>query len=1089
MALKGLILVVAIIGFASCELDYADRLRQISARRRNEVFSRDVLRTVDNTLETLGDFSSLNENYIDNIELLKEMTEYFAKELPGISFDMHAVTDWQMSEETPRIIGLQMNIGLFDVAENSSIVIGNFKIERLLDSNGVDVLKVNSREIEFYCLAFSLNVFMDNIDELQCECSIHYLNSFTINSESGSMLLTRPCGFEDCLKEIQLVVETSAEFLRAHVEEQSEEDEMFTEEQVKTLREDTKEWLEYLAKTFLYRFSYALLEMTREQILATNEINIEAPSSVITNMYVLNQQLFEVQKRVGLLPMIAVFGADDFIKDTYIELQWEKSRIYELVEKIQIEYKTANDFMNYCDLHPREQTGYFSASPSSSKQHLDFSLNLASGVVAKIGMEITCEWHKNTKATFTLKRYVSLFTAQSSIVCTPVFQNKMDILFTTASALPTDIRSDVQLTFTLTGSGSVTFSQATALSLEENGVMVYGLRLEKIHEHIVPDIFAYAMFREIDVSGYCHEPCKNCYFIKDGTIMQPNGGFLDADFYTFPVPMYLKKQSGYPSRVHWNDDLNIVANAKHKNEYISFVLRFDQEKSSKISQIAKYQLDQYGNNMPYSQSNSINLITLQLISLSNEVQKLEDRIDDLETAVYQNDRGFFWFLENALSFIDIAFNVIELAKFAIPINKNNHNALKRKDTHDKPLAIEFEHKTKIANKASSYSVLDGINAASQVNILQGHKKTHFYDKSVSKLEIKKISLKDVLNNRHDVREVMELNAAVYSQVQSVIFDSIGKKGNLDFAKQPFGRVSIHKSPIEVPVGTSTTKYLSKKFSGTQSGRAFLANEQQHFPFHTSVSSNAVEIRKDGKIVLNTRFTGVAEPSIIGPTNAKNRRVKIGYVKTQHEILTKDDVSTLKLLPWHATEITPGRFYKKEEVDELFRSFFTKNKNSKLTTDDKWQLIVQRSAVRMNTRNTIDYVPLQSNIFLGALDELMFFSKEGGEFKYNLLNNNCQTFARAYAQMATQGYTQIDLVASDFRAFAQRVARFSENYFRDSPAMQKVVQYTRNISSKFTGFIAATNKLAKSSLHEQRKCLAKNSLYKFASECLADTFNI
>lgn len=1041
------LLVVCCVDF-NMAVKFSARLNKVKDKE-NDIFARDVLRTVDRTLEALGDFSSLNENYLQTTKALEEMNQFFrGYSLPGLSFDMQTIESWNGELGDVYMSAFQINIGLFDIQENQTYVKNDLRIERKLDAFDLDVLEVWFREEHFYCMAFSMNIVVSRLHPLDCNMNIYYVNSFTSTSINGDDLILRINSTEK--KCMNLVMETilklNSDWIRIHID-MAQADVEFTSNQLLELEENTIYWLEYTSLTYVYRFTYALLDMTREQLLSSDLFDANSPS-IVSNIILLNQQNYIMQKQIALLPHIESFGYNDFQANKN-SISVRSETLVDYVPNFNIEYIPNEDVIKKFTFSPKQNTGRYYIGKAYSNLQVPFLINIAQGVIARGSLILTCDWEFLPFAKFFLTLEKSRLYSEGYLKCDVVFGNELDVLFNNALSLPYDIRDDATLVFEMKYSVN-TFGLPTALSMELNGNVAYGLKFQKIKTEGYRVVVTHSIHTDIyeDIAITIKTMCLNpCLLVQDGKGW-PN---FENYFKLLPIPLFKKTYSDTSRNCKWHSNLDAYRKEKTDSYIQQFEIAFLPEKSNQVEVIAKVPRNRIANTLPFNQLNSLSILAIQLNMLSNEVAALDERVGNLEAAVFQTQHSFAWFLTNSLNILDFAFNAAEMAKVLIPVQKHNRNTLKRLNYEDKnPLAKQFEEKTKTSKKATTYSILEAADSTSQVNILQNHKKNYFYQPAASKISPQDVNLKEVLNNKKDIREVMELNSVVYSKVQTLFFDSLGKQetNNYDFTKQPFGLVTIHKSPIEVPIGKRATKYISSHNAGTQSGRAFLSNDQQRFPFHTSVSSSVVEIRNDNKVVLNTRFTGIAEPSIIGPTNAKNPRVKIGYVKVQHEIITfPDDTSTLKLIPWHNTEITPGVFYKSEDVDYLYSSFFPKQKMT-LSQDQKWELIAHKTTKKINSRNSIDSVPLQSNIFLGTLDELMFFSKEGGNFKYDLLNNNCQTYARAFAQLATNGNTQMDLIASDFRDFAQRVATFAEKYFQQSPAMQKSITFIASTQDIF-----------------------------------------
>lgn len=1026
-----------------------------SAARADNIFERDVLETVNKALDSIGDFSSLNDNYLQNQALLDEMNQYFgAKEVPGLAFDLQSgvnvETDY--SNESLVFIATQVTYGVYDVPEEMEVSIGVLKMKRTSSVYG-ESIQVRLFEEEFTCTAFVLDFVDDELQKSEVVVEVLFAQPFgaggATNVLQSKQLVLDEAKLAELYNTLQGIPRSQ---IRIKVDTRADDEEALSEAQINALSEQASRWLEYVGSSFLFRYVYALLSMNREQVLAEEFVDLTTTATIVPNVFFLNQQLFSVQQELQKLPYIFDFGSRHFLEQT-TQLFITNRECDRVVPEMPVTYYKGDLVDSSLATKKTGSLALFGGNELEEVYSSSIALNIASGVVARTSLETRCRW-LDSEAKYEFKdKNKSLFQAQGLYTCNHTLAATMDVIFSSAYSTPYDIEAQSYLGFNLTHAGEAVefqYRSPTAITIEQAGYMAYGLRFQQSSGGYLNTLGSVSWVQnDLPMDGSVYKYCNgDCYIILNNDLHMVDFAFLLPLLNKMPRPFHaFRFASGY-SGYEWNKDLQIRAHpgALSSEHSFEFRMQFSAKLSTSLQTLCKVQIDRFGDAMPFSQQNSLNILAFQLNDLSNQVSELEDRVDSLEAAVYQNEKSVLWFIGNGLSMIDIAFNVYELGKFSGKLFKPSHSTMKRQSPKQpNPLGHQFAEKTHSSKMATTYSVMDGINSATQVSHLQGHNKRYFYNPTAAKKEPADIDFRFIKSNKQDVRELMEINPTVYSKVQMQVYEKLqtSKLVDRDFTKQPFGIVSVHKSPIDAPPGTSgASKFIADRFQGTQSGRAFIANDQQRFPFHTSVSSNSIEIRADDKIVLNTRFTGVAEPSIIGPTNAKNPRVKVGYVKIQHEVIELPDGSAkLKLLSWKETEITPGKFYSESDVDNLFSSFFPKNKQqAQLTSDEKWQLVAHQTARRVNTRDTIDYVPLQSNIFLGSLDEMMFFSKEGGNFKYNLLNNNCQTYAKAFAQMAAYGSTQLDLVASDFRAFSLRLASFAEKYFSNSPAMTNIVHF-------------------------------------------------
>lgn len=1001
-------------------------------------FEREVLRSVEKTLNSIGDFSSLNENYMLHSVLLQNMNEEMGNlSVPGLAFELQGV---ETIAEVPRevvFLAIQVTYGIWDVEEGEN-KIGGMTIRRTTEYDGSEVLEVEILGESFTCICFAINIVSEAGREKDLFQIVFAKNFKDIEEESVVQSIEKKLTPRETLQLLIILSEVPNDKMRFKAEE--ENGDTYTSEQQAVMMEQAADWLEYTSYSYAFRFVYALLNMNREQLLSAENIDVETRAGIVPNVFYLNQQLYEVQQKIETMPYVYSVGRRDFNNATQEVVITQSTK----------ENCLGRNPMTYESFYVWDENGKGSFLPGRDIGSMSYaiSLNVASGVVLRGSVEVECAWKTYDNKFRLPSTHIGDFDMHGTYQCSATLSPTVDLLFNGATSTPYDVNSLSTVTLDTIVQERVIrtrYGSPTQVSIEQVGYMAYGLRYMQMSRNdtvlLNEENYSFLFSGNMRLS-FANECYKNCWIIYDNELKM--AGFEDW------VPYFQKLVRPIigENRV-WNPDLETITVARAGEQNTAVKIFFAADDMSPVEKIANVQVDRSADVLPFSQMNSVNILAYQLNVLSNEVADLAERVQYLEDAVYHSSQTIWGFIARGLNMVDIAFSVVELGKYGKQLTKASTSALKRNSrTEDNPLAHQFKKKSIDSDKiAGSYSVLSGIDNAAQVSSLQGHSKNYFYNKPAQKTKTQDITMKDILANKQDTREVMELNPSVFSKVQSEVFATLKQSDKQwkDFTTTPFGVVTVHKSPIEIPMANGASKYISSKYSGTQSGRAFLSNEQQAFPFHTSVSSSAIEIRTDDKIVLNTRFTGVAEPSIIGPTNAKNPQVKVGYVKIQHEVISDGSTSTLKLLPWHDTQIKPGVNYSQKDVDELFRSFFPKSKHE-LTTDEKWELVARQTSSRMNTRDKIDYVPVQSNIFLGTLDDLMFFSKSGSQFKYNLLNNNCQTYARAFAQMAAYGSTNMDLLVSDFRSFAMRVADFANDYFSQSPSMQQVASWAGRIKS-------------------------------------------
>lgn len=432
-------------------------------------------------------------------------------------------------------------------------------------------------------------------------------------------------------------------------------------------------------------------------------------------------------------------------------------------------------------------------------------------------------------------------------------------------------------------------------------------------------------------------------------------------------------------------------------------------------------------------SDSVSNLEYNLNLLASKVVEIDERVTNLEDV----SSGFLSTLTSMLGIfsntLDFAINIADKANYLIKLSTKSKNLLSKQSRTDSALATEFIEKINTLQKPSGYNPLEAINEATVFSYQHGLAKTNFRNLNFGKKKFETLTVNDYLSNLLDTREIIQTNPTLYLDFQRKLGDKIKFPEQMNIPNHGFGLVSVHSSPIEqIPV---VNKFLHDISVDSNAARSFLSNQCQKFPFHTSGSIRNFEINKEGKVLYNIRFTGVAEPSVIGPTNAKNPRVKIGYIKLQYEVDT--NLNSVKLLNWDKTKIVDDRVYTADEVRQLYLAFSNK-KTTSLSTDQQWLYISSLTNNRINSRNVIDTIPLPNDIYLQSLDDLIFFSKAGNNFKYNIFSNNCQNYIKVFSQLATNGYSKLNLAASDFAEYAKIFGANANNYI--SNYFKRVIPY-------------------------------------------------
>lgn len=147
-----------------------------------------------------------------------------------------------------------------------------------------------------------------------------------------------------------------------------------------------------------------------------------------------------------------------------------------------------------------------------------------------------------------------------------------------------------------------------------------------------------------------------------------------------------------------------------------------------------------------------------------------------------------------------------------------------------------------------------------------------------------------------IQTQMNLNSSFYVATSNYVLQRINlERFNIPKGELPFNTFFVHKSPINVlgPIGKRLCKTCPIDVNN-----AFLSNSYTKYPFHTTFSSFNIEADAKRKLKLVRRYGGVSEASVVGPTNVKNPKVKLGMLKFEYNI---DSNGYLNLRNWFDTE--------------------------------------------------------------------------------------------------------------------------------------------------------------------------------------------
>lgn len=413
----------------------------------------------------------------------------------------------------------------------------------------------------------------------------------------------------------------------------------------------------------------------------------------------------------------------------------------------------------------------------------------------------------------------------------------------------------------------------------------------------------------------------------------------------------------------------------------------------------------------------------------NKLEDLEERVGSLERFVQsQSDTMSLFLFDIALNIVGIGVSIADLTRGIKTLNALNELSAGRRSATVKNSIADDWSESLIAAKqtTTTYDPTKALYSSSVYNYAHTYSKVDFrtdYMKDLKTVQdLDWNTFKNSRDARLDLREIMQLSSTNFIESQNFFTKYVKQLAN---NKLPFGYVNAHKSPIAElgPVG----KILADQKILTKQEKSFLTNNYQKYPYHTSASSHLIDINEEGDLIAVTRFAGVGEPSIIGPTNAKNPAIKLGYLKIEHKYNLDSD--SWDLVPWNQIKANNKDAYTPEDISMLYYSFGGKLEG--YTTDQMWLHVVLATSSRINSRDVLQSIPVANSIFHNVMDDLLFFSKRGSGFGYNLLNNNCQSFVKSFASIVSGDSIKINLKATDFTRFAQDFINSADEYFKNS----------------------------------------------------------
>lgn len=804
---------------------------------------------------------------------------------------------------------------------------------------------------------------------------------------------------------------------------------------------------------------FAYLDMVQQQVLDTIDIkNVESP--LLSNILILNEQIIELERQMSFLPNYKSIGAaisvpsltrsislgpsayyacNDVIKGPNLEVHFFKSDenadfpIWCVPEELsectrQAEFGSLNCVYN----DSATETFQVITSIDVGEGPVDFTLNFR--LIANIGNMETATVSNNGDVSnglfVTTGMWQLLFKPQ--LISTKVFIPTTSA--NTIRVLNTNIRIPVIISEPFYY--NMELINPVPANVEINEQIVYGIEFSINVETY--DNFAI----EVD---------SNRYELNYTAIDINCDSRVGESALRFSPKVYVVGAGG---KSWWSDCYNINSNPKLPDYSLEGDLNAATNLIWNITvghtflNTSNWLIIEHASNPVIIYGTTDTAIQQQLTALANEVTELNERVTKLEDAMGGHLTLLLTFFDTFVNLFDLSLNLADKASYF-----KLSTSIARRSMHNgddgKGVATEIASLLKSDRKLSHYDPVEAINQAGIFSYQHGLSKGVWRNNNLKEMELVDITAEIIESNPLDIREMSIMNPTAYLKLQR----ELGSKAKFgpEFAGgvHGLGEVTALSSPIEqLPV---VGKYLHSISKESEGAASFLSNQFQRFPFHTSVATRTFDIEEDGLIVLNSRFAGVAEPSIVGATNAKNPRVKVGYIKFQHEY---QEDGTLILRNWDKTVIVPGRTFTEEEVRELYTSF-TGITNSQITTDEQWELLSFFTNRRINSRNVIDSIPLPNSIYLDTLDDLVFFDKAGNHFGYSILSNNCQTFVQVFSELATKGYSRLPLSATDFSEFAAAFSARSTSYLHP-PYTNQIMDGISYKDITFNKFIKAFN---------------------------------
>ncbi|AYA29388.1 hypothetical protein [Daphnis nerii cypovirus] len=212
----------------------------------------------------------------------------------------------------------------------------------------------------------------------------------------------------------------------------------------------------------------------------------------------------------------------------------------------------------------------------------------------------------------------------------------------------------------------------------------------------------------------------------------------------------------------------------------------------------------------------------------------------------------------------------------------------------------------------------------------------------------------------------------------------------EFDPDLFPNFTVHARPLNIGPGKVSKKIFEMTDSANKARSAYYSDLHKvntRRPMHSFVVYETLDYQDSGRYLTTKRYIGVNEMSR-NVVKEGDFGSSIGGLRVKYETW-KIRGSDGKLLSSPLSHTESG--YSASDVDRLFASAFGKEVNGfELGTAAKWEMLVSKVDNQILKSKEI-YSTLVTNSSMGAaLDVLL---NRPPTWKYNLLFNNCQDFAR------------------------------------------------------------------------------------------------